>query len=129
MLICQDFFTAGEIVKQNTIEKGMKNLRSVIGFYRDTTGRTELGCHDMVEMTIILVTYPAISLSSLSLSLSSCLSLIEMLITGFMKEETTHCPTSDGSCGEVMLEVDAYAHTTKLDGTVRGIYDIRCIFR
>ena len=26
-------------MKQNTIEKGMKNLRSVIGFYRDTTGR------------------------------------------------------------------------------------------
>ena len=69
MLICQDFFTAGEIVKQNTIEKGMKNLRSVIGFYRDTTGRTELGCHDMVEMTIILVTYPAISFISLSLFL------------------------------------------------------------
>ena len=45
-----------------------------------------------------------------------------MLITGFMKEETTHPPTSDGSCGEVMLEVDAYAHTTKLDGTVRGMY-------
>ena len=110
----------------------MKNLRSVIGFYRDTTGRTELGCHDTVEVTIILVTYPAISFISLSrarsLSLSSCLSLIEMLITGFMKEETTHCPTSDGSCGEVMLEVDAYAHTTKLDGTVRGMCDIRDIF-
>ena len=44
-----------------------------------------------------------------------------MLITGFMKEETSHgYATSDASCGEVMLEVDAYAHQTKLDGTVRG---------
>ena len=58
---------------------------------------------------------------SLSPSLPPSLPLTEMLITGFMKEETTHSPTSDGSCGEVMLEVDAYAHTTKLDGTVRGI--------
>ena len=38
-----------------------------------------------------------------------------------MKEETSHgLPSSDGSCGEVMLEVDAYAHPTKLDGTIRG---------
>lgn len=44
-----------------------------------------------------------------------------MLITGFMKEEASHGLSSpDASCGEVMLEVDAYARPTKLDGTVRG---------
>ena len=36
--ILKDFFSAGEIVRMNAIEKGLKNLRSVIGFYRDTTG-------------------------------------------------------------------------------------------
>ena len=46
-----------------------------------------------------------------------------MLITGFMKEEEASygLRSPDAPCGEVMLEVDAYARTTKLDGTVRGM--------
>lgn len=123
-LFTQDFFTAGEFVRMNTIDKGLKNLRSVIGFYRDTTGKHKIGllCHCTLSSLSLSLLSPCLLIFP-NLSLSNLHPSSEMLITNFMKEETSHgLPSSDSSCGEVMLEVDAYVHPTKLDGTIRGIY-------
>jgi len=46
-----------------------------------------------------------------------------MLISDFIVDETRNgLQTTDASCGEVHLEIDAYAHpsTGELDGSIRG---------
>ncbi len=55
--------------------------------------------------------------------MSLCINLIEMLISDFIVDETRHgLQTTDASCGEVHLEIDAYTHpaTGELDGNLRG---------
>ena len=48
---------------------------------------------------------------------------LEMLISDFIVDETRNgLQTTDASCGEVHLEIDAYSHpsTGELDGSIRG---------
>lgn len=47
-----------------------------------------------------------------------------MLISDFIVDETRNgLQTTDASCGEVHLEIDAYSHpaTGELDGNIRGM--------
>lgn len=48
----------------------------------------------------------------------------DMLISDFIADSNDTAQSTDASCGEVSMEIDAYHHpaTGELEGTIRGMY-------
>lgn len=47
-----------------------------------------------------------------------------MLISDYIADANTTAQSTDASCGEVSMEIDAFRHpaTGELEGTIRGVF-------